>query len=127
MTRERRMIVFDACRLALEELAKSSKRSHVEILGVQFGRASHVTREEIREIMDYKLSQLLDGKSRWRCPRDQCEFEAEPRPYPRQDKQSKEECSSGDELIDCPSCMRGYFKQDDGTFRSEPDKILVKL
>lgn len=59
------------------------------------------------------------------CPRCQATWVAEPAPYPTTTKQSKHECSTGDLVFNCPKCGRGYFKQDDGTFRCEPDRILI--
>ena len=63
-----------------------------------------------------------------RCPRDQYTWNNPiVKPYPSEDRRSTHECEQGDLFIDCPRCGRGYFVQDDGTWRCEPDRILALI
>lgn len=50
-----------------------------------------------------------------RCERDATVFTATPRPYPGGKKQSTCIDEDGDQILDCPTCKRGYMFYNGGS------------
>jgi hypothetical protein len=61
-----------------------------------------------------------------KCERCQTEWDVTPHPYPSKGCQTTHSNSKGDQCIDCPTCGRGYFLEEDGQWICDRPLTVLK-